>query len=329
MKAETTALAPANLYADAAFLDVIAATCHPGRDCCIRDFAVAGQVFRLLQVDGRTPLVRQTFIDLHEPLGAVPSGLRLPGLPRLPGVARAPEPFADFQARADGQGADGAPTVTWSAFATWADYLAFAHAGGYVVEDLRRGRRLRERVPDLAFAADDAAADVLATAFDWKGRRDRALSRIDLFADERHRHFFHALRERGLLRASTLRGGGQLLAIWLGAVYRGRWSGWVFAFNPDPALARYSLGQQLLHQMLEHGHGEGHVEFDFSIGAEPYKLKFATHVRPIGLAGQPRLDERALAAARQWLGRHPHLHDAARAVRRRLAPVADATARAA
>lgn len=127
------------------------------------------------------------------------------------------------------------------------------------------------------------------------------------------------MRRRGLLRASTLRAGDRLLAIWLGAAYAGRWSGWVFAFNLDPALRKFSLGRQLLYPMLESSYRAGHREFDFSIGMERYKLDFATHVRPVALLGMAPAHERLAAAGRRLLRHYPQWADRLRAVRDRLA----------
>ncbi|MGN6528619.1 MAG: GNAT family N-acetyltransferase [Burkholderiaceae bacterium] len=318
--------APVNVYTEPAFLQLVADVYHAGRACRVRDFAIDCGVYRLLEVEG-VPQTTQRFIDLHESLG--PQPLRRPALPRLArleGVAAQAVPLERFKQQAGGDALEGAPTVQWDGFRTWADYLALLQARRMTAEDLRRGRRLQEHFPDLEFAADDRRADVLPMAFEWKTGRDLALGREPVFADARHVRFFEALRERGMLRASTLRGGGRPLALWLGAVHDGRWSGWIFAFNPDAALARYSLGQQLLYRMLEHSHGEGHREFDFSIGMEPYKLKFATHVRPIGMAGRPSPAQRAGTAMRHWLVRHPRLHETARALRRRISPAMPARA---
>jgi len=311
-------LPPTSLYADPAFLEVVASVYHPGRNCRLRDYAVNGDVFRLLHVDGAGPLVTQTFIDFHESIARHPDGPRLASLPRLPGAARGIQPLDEFRQRPGWEDAQGAPTVLWQDFATWADYLTLLQSRHVLSPDRRRRRRLCETVGEPEFRVHDDAPDVLPTCFDWKSRRDLSLGRADLFVDPRHRRFFHELGERGMLRASTLRGGGRLLAIQLGAVHRAHWTGWVFAFNPAPEMARYSLGQQLLHSILEESYRSGHEEFDFSIGLEPYKLKFATHVRPIGLAGSPAPMQRAAQAARAFLARHPDLHDMARALRRRL-----------
>jgi hypothetical protein len=317
-----TPLAPINLYSEPAFLGVVADVYHAGRPCRVRDYVVGDEVFRLLEVDGVGALTSQRFIDMHESLGRLHApGHRLGSLPRLEGVALPAVRLDEFSERPDWRDASGAPTTLWEGFATWADYLALLQSRQGVGEDRRRARRLAERVGPLEFRVDDSDTDVLSTAFEWKSRRDLSLGRADMLADGTHRRFFHELRARGLLRASTLRGGdGQLLALWLGAVHGARWSGWIFGFNPDPALSRFSLGQQLLYPMLEHSYQSGHSEFDFSIGLEPYKLKFATHVRPLAMAGSLAPAERAARAARHWLARHPWWQTQARALRRHISP---------
>ena len=314
---ELSTLAPINVYTDPAFLDVIATVYHRGKKCQVRDYVVDGDIFRLLEVEGLGPLTSQRFIDMHESLGRLQGDApRLRALPRLDGVGGPLVLLKDFCRFPAWKNLFAAPTVLWSEFPTWEDYLHYSrHA---LVEDRRRGRRLREMVGEPEFVADDDAADVLPTCFAWKSERLLSLGLTDLFANPLHQRFFHELRERKLLRASTLRARGEILSIWLGAVYCGRWSGWSFAFNPDPALARMAPGQQIIPPMLELSYRERHAEFDFSIGLEPYKLKFATHVRPITMAGTPAFKQRAAAIVRGVLARHPALHEQARALRRRL-----------
>ncbi len=296
---------PPALYSDPEFLDVIARVYFPRRASQVLDYAVGSEVFRLLTVAGHGPVVSQTFIDFHEPVA--PGPLRPRPLARLAFASLGLVPVDSFRRQVPPQLHGGAPVILWKDFPAWGDYLELLRERRALAEDQRRRRRLVQHVGALSFQADDLEGDVLPTAFAWKSARDRDAGRAELFADEAHRAFFHQLRRRGLLRASTLRAGGQLLSIWLGAVHRERWTGWVFTFNPESALARYSLGRHLLYAMLEHSHAEGHREFDFSIGLEPYKLGFATHVRPLGLAGTAPWRDRLSATARRWLGPfHPH-----------------------
>lgn len=330
-RVRTGALPGGNLYTQAEFIAVLGEAFHPGRACRPADVAVGHEVYRLPWVEGRGLVPDTTFVDYHEPVGRLGAtarwGLRpddtparhLHRLPRLRHASRGLVALDDWRAQARADTALGAPVVLWQGFARWEDYLALLRQRHVLSEDQRRRRRLEALAGPLRFAVDDPGADVLPTCFDWKSARDRAADRADLFATGAHRRFFERLRARGLLRASTLRAGdGRLLSVWLGAVHDGRWSGWVFAFNPDPALARCSPGRQLLYAMLEEGWRAGHREFDFSIGLEPYKLSFATHVRALDTAGRPPAGERLARLARRVLARQPRLLQALRALRHRV-----------
>ena len=289
---------PSNLYATREFLELLAECFFPARSCRVEDYIVDGEVFRLLSVDGR-PLTTAPWVDMHEPLVGWQQDRSPPQpLRRLPKVSHGIVPIDDFRTDPSWQGWSGGPTVFWRDFPQWSDYLNLLRSRRVLADDQRRRRRLDESLGGLQYTANDVADDVLATCFAWKSARDRELGRNVLFARDENQAFFRALQRRGLMRASTLRGKGQLLAMWLGWVYQGRWSGWVTAYNPDPAFGKYSLGRQIIYPMLEESYRAGHQEFDFSIGMEPYKLFFATHARTIAIRGRPLLKERLRKIAR-------------------------------
>jgi len=83
---------------------------------------------------------------------------------------------------------------------------------------------------------------------------------------------------------NSVAGGGTLVSLWLGFIHEASWSGWIFAY--DPAFHRYSVGHRLVLSMLEESFARGHREFDFSEGAEDYKLIYATHGRLLGEIGR-------------------------------------------
>lgn len=295
-----------NLYTSADYLDAVATVYFPSEESSVEDYAIAGKAFRLLTVAGRGPLVRQPFLDLHEPVQV------LPGKPLrwLPDVSHGLVALEEFRQNPAWKKFSAAPTTLWKDFPAWGDYLDLLRRRRVLSDDLRRRRRLQEAAGALEFQADDLGADVLPTTFEWKAAQWRAAGIRDLFARRQNRDFFHELRSRGLLRASSLRAGGRLLATWLGAVFQQRWYGWVFAFNPEPALAKYSVGRQLLYPMLEESHRAGHAEFDFSIGDEPYKRFFATHVRAVAPVGVPSLPTRVRSIAKEILRESPRLYGA-------------------
>jgi hypothetical protein len=294
---------PTNLYASAAFLDAFAKIYFPSRECRVEDFELRGRVFRLLTVDGEPLVQERDFVDMHEPLPLPAGHANRRKLRLLQGVSHALVEVAHYRDDPARGEFLGAPTTIWSGFGSWDDYLDLLRTRKVLADDRRRNRRLQEALGSLEYTSSDPGSDVLPTCFAWKSTRDRELGRTDLFAQAQHRAFFHELLARGLLRVSTLRAGGRLLAAWLGAVHERRWTGWVFAFNPDPALSKYSLGRQLLYPMLEESYRSGQAEFDFSIGVEPYKLYFATHVRAVAPLGSLPLSQRLRVVARKLLKR--------------------------
>ena len=65
----------------------------------------------------------------------------------------------------------------------------------------------------------------------------------------------------------------------------------------DVELAKLSPGDVLLKRLFEQAQAEDAQSFDFTIGEEPYKLRFATDVRQI--VSLHVTDSRALAVARR------------------------------
>ena len=316
--ATTCSCAEPNIYASQEFLDVIARVYFPARQCRIEDFALEGGVYRLLSINGQGPVVKQTFLDMHEPLRCSGQHSHQRKLRRLAGASLGIISIDEYKSSAQSEDFFGAPTILWSGFETWEAYLELLRKRRVLGDDQRRKRRIEELLGPLEFTVDDLRDDVLPTCFSWKSARDRDSARPDLFSIEANRSFFYEMRARGLLRASSLRAGGKLLAVWLGAVHQQRWTGWVFAFNGEQSLAKYSLGRQLIHFMLEESFRAGHEEFDFSIGLEPYKLFFATHVRVIASLGMPPIGQRLRGAVKALLGRSPRLCGMARTLNRRL-----------
>jgi CelD/BcsL family acetyltransferase involved in cellulose biosynthesis len=83
----------------------------------------------------------------------------------------------------------------------------------------------------------------------------------------------------GRLLFSVLLFRGSPLAFHLGFLDEGRLLWYVPAF--DVAYIRHSPGEVLLKLLLEHAIALGCGEFDFGIGEEPYKYRFANHVRRV------------------------------------------------
>lgn len=99
-----------------------------------------------------------------------------------------------------------------------------------------------------------------------------------LFVDPVHRRLFAALAKElgqaGLLRFNEIRLDDQLIAAHFGTMYAGVFTWYKPSY--DPELAKLSPGEVLLKSLFERACDEGATEFDFTIGDEAFKSRFAT-----------------------------------------------------
>lgn len=284
-----------NFYASKEFLEAAAEAHFKDRAVAVEDVAFGDTVLRLLVVDGK-PVTRLTFLDVHQPLS--PTEIKTPL--RKGGFARQ----VVKNTLAIGDAAPDvmlAPFVDWSLFPDFESYKTWllARNKGLIKDRERRGRALAAQYGELAFAVDDIGDDVLPFAQCWKSAQLVATGHPNYFADSSTLDFFQALRARGVLKASTLRAGGKLVSVWIGFIHEAVWSGWVFTY--DPAFKKYSVGHQLIAAMLEESFRLGHREFDFSEGAEDYKMLYATHARALGDVGTAPLSRRLIRLAKKML----------------------------
>ncbi len=99
-----------------------------------------------------------------------------------------------------------------------------------------------------------------------------------LFRDERPRRFYRALVRRmdgtGWLRFTRLSVGELPIAFHLGFVYGNEFVWYKPSF--DPQLARRSPGEALLKELLDRAIADGLSAFDFTVGDETFKSRFAS-----------------------------------------------------
>lgn len=104
-----------------------------------------------------------------------------------------------------------------------------------------------------------------------------------LFLDADQRRFYERLTEiaaaTGWLRFTRLDWDGQPIAFHFGSCYRGSYLWYKPSF--DIALARRSPGEVLLRHLLLAALDEGAHTFDFGLGDEPFKRRFATHAERV------------------------------------------------
>ena len=163
---------------------------------------------------------------------------------------------------------------------------AVALAGAIGRGSLVRHERGLRRDGDLEILHyRDAAAvhEHLDAFFDQHVARWSATPFPSLFADPTQRAFYRALTEEGAtagwLRFTVVRWSGRPVAFHFGASYRSTFLWYKPTF--DPALARRSPGEVLLRQLFQAAAHEGAARFDFGLGDEAFKARFATGVNTV------------------------------------------------
>jgi hypothetical protein len=285
-----------NFYASSEYLAVVAEAYFKGQRTSVEDVRIGGDALRVLVVDDKRVITSVPFLDYHEPLSAAEIRTPTRKFCYAQWVVRGIIEQAGWEFGAL-RGFVPAPYVDWSMFPTYDDYQAHIEARrkGLLREHKRRRRRLAENFGELVFCMDDTQKDVFELARLWKGQQLVETGEKNYFADPRNVEYFNLLRQKGLLTSSTLRADGRLLSVWIGFTHDRVWSGWIFTYDHDPELRKYSLGHQLLHSMLEESYRRKHREFDFSIGDEDYKRLYTTHARLLGPIGRAPVQQRILA----------------------------------
>lgn len=126
----------------------------------------------------------------------------------------------------------------------------------------------------------DAIAPHLDAFFEQHVERRAATPNPSLFNDPRQRDYYRKIVEKigptGWLRFTRLVWEGLPIAFHMGLCYRGRYTLGIPSFAIS--LASHSPGEVLLRQLLLAAIDEGADCFDFGIGDEAYKYRFANRV---------------------------------------------------
>ena len=141
----------------------------------------------------------------------------------------------------------------------------FRHNGALEVEHLQDGRSILPHLEEF---------------FEQHISRWRNTLSPSLFHDQSQRNFYRRLTERaadsGWLRFTRLQWEGRSIAFHFGFSYQGSYLWYKPCFAID--LARHSPGEVLLRQLLLKAAEEGVDVFDFGLGDEFFKSRFATCV---------------------------------------------------
>lgn len=162
-------------------------------------------------------------------------------------------------------------------------------------KSLIRHERALRRLGPLTVRHMRDPADILPRLdafFDQHLRRWQATAHPSLFRDAVHRLFYRRLAagasDPGWLRFTEVLLDGRPIASHFGFSHRGSFLWYKPSFEMD--FARHSPGEVLLRQLLLEATRENDCVFDFGLGDEAFKHRFAsrvTHVRTWGLYPSP------------------------------------------
>jgi CelD/BcsL family acetyltransferase involved in cellulose biosynthesis len=143
-----------------------------------------------------------------------------------------------------------------------------------------RGLAKRGALESMTWKDADDILPRLNPFFDLHVKRWQQTTTPSLFLSEANRQFYRRVTEHmsplGALRYTEIRLDGQLVAAHFGFSWLGRFTWYKPCFDPD--LARLSPGEVLIKRLIELAVVEGASCFDFTIGNEAFKYRFATEV---------------------------------------------------
>jgi hypothetical protein len=313
-----------NFYSSPAFLDTIASVYFRGRLTRVQDFEIDGHVYRFLVVGKRKVITTCNFLDYSEPLDDAEVNQPLRRNLFVPSAVKRIISMQEWNADESLRTFRPAPFVDFSVFPKYEDYQAYLmkRSKDRFKKNFRLRERLAEDFGELVFTVNDDSADVLEKSLTWKSAQLRETGLPDLFSKPENWEFYRELKKNHILVSSTLRARGRLLSSWLGYIHEGYWSGWIFTYDHDNALKKYSLGWQLMDSLLRACHEQKLKGFDFSIGQSDYKMTYGTHVRLLGCAGRRPMHAELMLRGRKQLSarmaRYPELLSRARRILRYL-----------
>lgn len=156
-------------------------------------------------------------------------------------------------------------------------------------KSLKRHAKGLKKLGEVLYETFDSSSAILPQLdefFEQHEARWRDTGSPSLFLDANYRCFYEsvvkALGDLGSLRFSTVRLDGKLAAAHFGFHHNGSFIWYKPTF--DPELSSKSPGEALLKYLLEQARDEKALEFDFTIGHEAFKSRFATEVRQVWTA---------------------------------------------
>lgn len=173
------------------------------------------------------------------------------------------------------------PLIDLAQHQDWDGYLASRSSN--LRQQVRRFERRLSKDHEVSLRRTENPAQLgadLETLFDLHDRRWEARSSLSSeTARAFHSDFAAAALERGWLRLWLLEVDGEAIAAWYGWRLGGRYAYYNSGFDPERAPLRPGL--VLLAGVIRSALEEGADEFDFLLGDESYKFRFAERSRTV------------------------------------------------
>lgn len=166
----------------------------------------------------------------------------------------------------------------------------------------RKLRKLGREVGPVRFESQTADPDVLQKLIEWKRCHFERTGFDDLLKERWTRDLLGVLQNTeadGFAgRLSALYAGDRLVAAHLGLRSETVWHWWFPSY--DAELSKYSPGLLMLLKLIEHAQQTGCEEFDFGVGEEGFKQRFATGVVPVGRGSLQGSGLKQIIARKGW-----------------------------
>jgi CelD/BcsL family acetyltransferase involved in cellulose biosynthesis len=296
-----------DFFASDIFLTAVAKDFYGAKHYRFKTYGIKGHSVRLVEVNGKRPVVSGPFYDFVKPLASEEKPDEALGF--IPKIVTSTVQLDD-EAPLEGTKAtsqDPAPLIVWDKFPTWDDYEALLYRRSKaLLSNLRKRRnKLQRDYGEITFCFEDHNS----TAFDllcaWK--KEQYEGGNETLENPRAVAMLRNLFNDGHLILSTLKAGDRYISVKAGFVWQQHYLSLMPAY--DPEFAKYGIGKDLLLRTLEHRYRMGDKYFDFLQGAELYKFDYATHLQIIDSLGKPPMGlvlrtrtERAVKAALMRLG---------------------------
>ena len=173
------------------------------------------------------------------------------------------------------------PFIDLSSHGDWDEYLGSRSSN--LRQQVRRFRRRAEKEHEVGLRRTGSVAEVRADMATFLELHDRRFSGESSLRSDRvrafHLDFATAAAERGWLRLWFLELDGRAAAAWYGWRVGDRYAFFNSGFDPDFSDARPGLVLQAA--VIEAALDEGAAEYDFLLGDERYKFRFAEGSRTV------------------------------------------------